>query len=403
FLGTERTGVIADREFSVPESMSEVETLWDQGIGDGWSSFAVAGDRAVTLEQREDLEAVTCYRLSDGELLWMVDHKARHQNALGGVGPRSTPTIVGDRVYAQGGTGTVWCIDLISGETIWTVDLLELAGWDQIESEAAITWGRAGSPLVTEEGLCVVPYGGPELNVETGRSLLAVDAKTGETVWTAGEDQISYASPGLLTLDGEQQIVSVNEKTISGHRIQDGRVLWETDWFGESNGGANCAMAIPAGDNRFLIGKGYGGGSALFEVKLNDGTWTVEPLWESNRILKTKFTHAAVKGDTAYAISNGALEAVAIDSGERLWVQSRRVRFGQGQILLVDDTIIGQTEPGDVVFVAADPSEYRELFRMPALTSKTWNIPTIAGRHLLIRNDRQAICFRLPESEPAAP
>lgn len=401
FLGSDRTAVILDRQFDVPRAIDEAEVVWDQGIGDGWSSFSVSGDRAVTLEQRDDLECVTCYRLSDGELLWMVSHEARHEHALGGVGPRSTPAIDEGRVYAQGATGMLWCLDLASGKEIWSVDLLDLAGWGKLASEAAITWGRSGSPLIIDGELCVVPFGGPELNAETGRSLLAVDAQTGKTRWTAGEDQISYASPVLLILAGQRQIVSVNEKTITGHRVEDGTVLWETAWFGESNGGANCAMAVQAGPNRFLIGKGYGGGSALFEVTKPAGVWKVEPIWESNRILKTKFTHAAVVDGIAYAISNGSLEAVGIEEGERSWSQGRRSRFGQGQILVVEDVIVGQTEPGEVVFVAADPSEYRELLRLPALTAKTWNVPTIAGRHLLVRNDRQAICFRLPERSGA--
>jgi outer membrane protein assembly factor BamB len=397
FLGTDRTGVVRPRLFSVPSNASQVETLWNQGSGEGWSSFAVSGDRAVTLEQRKEMECVTCYRLSDGQLLWIVDHEARHQHPLGGIGPRSTPTIVGQRVYAQGATGRLWCLDLGSGEINWTVDLLELAGWDQTESEAAIMWGRAGSPLVVD-GLCVVPYGGPDANAETGRSLIALDAETGKTRWTAGEDQISFASPGLFTLGGQRQIVSVNEKTISGHNVADGKLLWDFEWPGQSNAGANCAMIVAAGQDRFLIGKGYSGGSALVQLKARkNGTLAAEAIWDSMRVLKTKFTHACVDGPIAYAISNGSLEAVMIDQGDQLWRQSRRQRFGQGQILLVEDTIVAQSETGEVVFVAADPGEYRELVRLPAMDSKTWNIPTIAGRHLLVRNDRQAICFLLPE------
>ena len=65
--------------------------------------------------------------------------------------------------------------------------------------------------------------------------------------------------------------------------------------------------------------------------------------------------------------------------------------------MLVGDVIIAQAETGDVVIVSADPEDYQELFRMPALSAKTWNIPTLAGRHLLVRNDRQAICYLLPE------
>jgi hypothetical protein len=154
---------------------------------------------------------------------------------------------------------------------------------------------------------------------------------------------------------------------------------------------------MSAGTNRFLIGKGYGGGSGLYEVTCVNGQWDANPLWKSNRVLKTKFTHAAVVGELAFAISNGSLEAVRLEDGERQWIQGRRTRLGQGQIMVVDDVIVGQSEAGEVVFAATDANEYREQLRIPALDAKTWNIPTIAGRHLLVRNDREVICFLLPE------
>lgn len=395
-LGTDRTGVIADRQFAIPSAATQVKTLWSQGIGEGWSSFAISAGRAVTIEQRDDLECVTCYRLSDGELLWNINHQARHEHPYGGIGPRSTPSISENRVYAQGATGRVWCIALDSGELIWTVDLLEHAGWDQTASEAQLTWGRSGSPLIVD-GLCVVPYGGPDSIEDSGRTLIAFDQKTGEVRWTVGKDQPSYASPDLVTLAGVRQIVSVNEKTITGHNVQDGTILWDFSWPGGSNGAANCAKIVQAGDDQFLIGKGYGGGSTLVKIQhTGNGKWTADSVWELTRVLKTKFTHSVVDGDVAYAISNGSLEAVLIADGKRLWSQPRRSRFGQGQILIVGDTIVAQSESGDVVLVAVDRNEYRELLRIPALSSKTWNIPTVAGRYLLVRNDRQAICFELP-------
>lgn len=397
FLGNERTGIVDDREFSVPKSESDLEVMWDQGIGAGWSSFAVASGRAVTLEQRDNMDCVTCYSLATGELLWMQSHEALHQNPMGGIGPRSTPTIDGDRVYAQDAVGLLWCLDLKTGDAHWQVDLLEMAGWNQEQSEAAISWGRSTSPLIVD-GLCIVPYGGPDSIAGSGRSLIALDAESGEVRWTAGEDQISYASPGVFTLADQRQIVSVNEKTVTGHLIEDGTVLWEFEWPGQSNSGANCAMAVPAGKDRFIVGKGYGGGSALVKVTRDDeGNFAAEPEWTSSRYLKTKFTHAAVDDGVAYAISNGSLEAIDVETRERLWTQPRRARFGQGQMLVVDDVIVAQAEMGEIVFVELSKQDYEELSRFPALSSKTWNIPTIAGRYLLVRNDRQAICYRLPK------
>jgi outer membrane protein assembly factor BamB len=412
FLGSDRTGVIEPRQFSVPTGSAPIQMLWDQPIGKGWGAFAVVEDKAVTLEQRDDLECVTCYRLGDGQLLWIHSHKARHENSLGGVGPRSTPTIDAGRVYAQGATGQLWCLDLESGELIWSVDLIQQVGrpdWDVLASETLITWGRAGSPLLVNawadepdapadggRRLCVCPYGGPEEIAEPGRGLIALDAQTGDVVWTAGDDQISYASPTLMTLAGVRQIVSVNEKTVTGHSVAEGTILWSTDWPGNSNGDANCSSAIPAGENRFLVGKGYGGGSALIEVRAESENLVAEPVWQSSRVLKTKFTHACVYDNVAYALSNGALEAVEIETAERLWLQPRASRYQQGQILRVGDVIVVQAEMGELALVAVDPTEFRELLRISAMSSKTWNLPTVAGRHLLVRNDRQALCFLLP-------
>lgn len=394
FLGPNRNGVYPTRSFAVPQSLDEVKLLWDQGIGEGWSSFAVDAGIAVTLEQRDDQECLSGYRLRDGALLWINQHPARHENPLGGVGPRSTPTIDDGRVYATTATGWLWCAELATGRVIWTQDLLALADWDQAAFETAAPWGYACSPLLVD-GLCVVTLGGPRQSDQSA-SLIALSAGDGEVVWRGGDDQLSYASPALMTLDGRRQIVSVNEQTVSGHQIEDGDTLWTFSWPGSSNTGANCSSAVPVGNDGVLVGKGYGGGSALVRVTRDDGGWETEDVWRSHRVLKTKFNHTCVQGDVGYGISNGMLQAVDLTDATDFWNQPRRSRAAQGQVVLVDDTLVVQDEAGDVVFVEATTEEYIERFRLPALQAKTWNIPTVAGRYLLIRNDRQAICFELP-------
>ena len=162
FLGNNRNGILAKREFGIPSSSSDVEEMWNIGVGGGWSSFAVSQKSdtqgiAITLEQRDERECVTAYDLMTGKLLWLAEHEALHFNALGEGGPRTTPSIMGNRVYAQGATGFVWCLDLETGTKIWTRDLLETAGWDQLASEIQIAWGRSGSPLLVD-GLCVLPF-----------------------------------------------------------------------------------------------------------------------------------------------------------------------------------------------------------------------------------------------------
>ena len=397
FLGPNRNGVYSRRQFAVPGSISDVEVQWDIGIGAGWSSFAVSAGLAFTLEQRDDQECLTCYRLSDGELMWIRTHEGLHQDLLGGIGPRSTPTINGDFVYATTATGFVWCVQRNTGDVVWTKELFELAGWDQVTFEAAAPWGYSCSPLIVDD-ICVLTLGGP-IDSTQSASLIAFDKHSGELIWKAGEDQLSYASPMMMTIESQPQIVSVNEKSVSAHAIQSGEVLWTFDWPGSSNTGANCAAAVAVGSDQVLVGKGYGGGSALVKISQQDSNWITSDQWRSMRVLKTKFNHTCVAGNIGYGISNGAVQSVNLDDATANWTQPRRSRAAQGQMVLVEDTLVVQDESGDVVFVEASVNGYNELFRMTALDSKTWNIPTVAGRYLLVRNDRQAICFQLPQRQ----
>lgn len=398
FLGSDRNAVITDRDFEIPDKTQK--EFWRISVGQGWGGIAIQGPYCVTLEQRDAQECVACYRLSDGVLLWLHQSPTRHSNPLGGVGPRSTPTIANELVYTQGATGLVHCLKLQTGEVVWQQNLLELAGWDQGKSERSISWGRAGSPLLVD-GLCVLPFGrekgtaAPSESLD-GRSLIAFDAATGDVKWTAGEDQISYASPMTLTLSDTKQIVAVNETSVTGHHISDGQVLWSLPWDGQSNGAANCSSVVPAGDDRILVAKGYGVGSGLFEIKSDQDKWDFEEVWASHRVLKTKFTHACVDGDFAYGLSDGTLECVDLKSGKRLWAQPRGTRYEHGQMIRVGDCLVVQAENGTVAFVAATPEEFRVLATLPALNDKTWNVPSVAGRYLAVRNDTEAVVYHLP-------
>jgi outer membrane protein assembly factor BamB len=94
-----------------------------------------------------------------------------------------------------------------------------------------------------------------------------------------------------------------------------------------------------------------------------------------------------------YGIDDGRLACVDLATGNRMWKEGQ---FASGQSLVVDDLIIVQNESGPVHLVAAKPEGFEELGRIEALSSKTWNHPTLAGRFLLVRNDREVACYELP-------
>ncbi|MFM7077246.1 MAG: PQQ-binding-like beta-propeller repeat protein, partial [Planctomycetaceae bacterium] len=232
------------------------------------------------------------------------------------------------------------------------------------------------------------------------------DRSTGERRWTAGDDQISYCSPALLTLGGREQLVVVGESRVMGFDPASREEVWRFPWPGHSNSDASCTQPVVIGPARVFVSKGYGIGAAAFDVVTgDDGTATTEEAWRNPAGLKNKFTDVVTHRGHVYGLSDGILECLRAADGKRVW---KGGRYDQGQLLLVGDLLVVQSEPGDVVLVEATPERHREVARLAALDGQTWNNPTLAGDRLLVRNATEAACYRLPvhgrtaEPEPAA-
>lgn len=390
YLGNDRNGVVDQPRFSAAWDKNLPKELWRRPIGAGWSGFAIAEGIAVTLEQLDEQESLTALSIVDGHTLWQVKRPGRHFHALGGLGPRSTPTIVPleDKqiVVALSATGHLLCTDLQTGSVRWEHQLLDISESAQAEFEAAVNWGRAASPLVYDQTV-FVPLGGAQNKIKG--SLMACSLADGKIQWIQGDSQISYSSPALMNLHGIEQIVSVNEGTVTGHDIQDGRVLWSTPWPSNSNGAACASQPVSVDGNRILVGKGYTQGSKLFEVQLDDKTsWSTKDIWAINKVLKTKFTSSIYYEGKLYGLSDGILECIDPADGSRIW---RGGRYGQGQALMVNGTMVISSEDGQII--AVDRATGKPLGQMQVLEGVTWNTFAVAGPLLLVRNGTEAVCL----------
>lgn len=402
YLGNDRVGKVNEGSFSVDWERTMPREVWRRDIGAGWSGFSVAQGLAVTLEQLGEEEAVTALRLADGETMWQVRRAGKHFHPLGGLGPRSTPTLV-ERggewiVVALTATGRLICLGLETGEVRWERSLLELVSLTQEEFEKGVFWGRSASPLVVGDRV-IVPVGGGKEGAER-ITLVACSLEAGDVLWKSGKRQVSYASPMLMQLDGVEQIVSVNEGAVTGHSLEDGNELWESPWHSKSDADACASQPVQVGEDKVLFGKGYAQGSKLVHVqkvasegeagKLNGKTeWKVEDIWVNARVLKTKLTSAIYENGKLYALSDGILECVDAERGERVW---RGGRFGQGQMLLVNGGLVILSEDGRIVL--ADKETGKVKAQREVLEGTTWNTFAIAGAYMLVRNGTQAVCLK---------
>lgn len=390
FLGPDRNNWLAAANFATSWDGQGPREIWRKSIGAGWSGFVVRNGFAVTMEQRGSQEWISCYRVSDGELLWHHEYPARHSNPLGGLGPRATPLIHEGKVHTQGATGVVCCLDGATGNVLWEDDLLARYELTQTRAEQLVQWGRSGSPLIVGNQL-VLPAGGDgEGKI---RSLIAYDKDTGRVLWESGDDQISYASPILATVAGVEQIIAVNEKTLAGYAARDGHPLWKHEWQGNSSGDANVSQALPVGADKLFISKGYGLGSSLLQLAAVDDKFSVDTIWESRRVLKTKFTNVTMIDGFAYGLNDGILECVEVETGKSKWKSGR---YGHGQVLGIGQQLLVLGESGDLTLVAANSATAEVRGKIQALNGKTWNNLCITGDLLLVRNGEEAACYRLP-------
>lgn len=387
FRGENRDGSISGIRLIADWGVSPPEIQWKRSIGPGWSGFAIQGDLGVTLEQRDEAEWVTAFDITSGEIAWHYAIPGIHRHAMGGIGPRSTPTIWDNKVYAVSAVSEIVCLDLATGQKHWAVPLLD---GPQEEFEKMVVWGRSGSPLV-DEGRLIVPVGGTG---QSRSSLLALDAHTGEKLRRFGTDQISYSSPLIAELAGVRQLIYTSESKVSGFDLEDATLLWQVPAPGSSGGQANVAQPVVVGANWLLVTKGYGIGGRLWEVTLNDsGGWKTKSVWAKAAVLKTKFTSAVVLDGFAYALSDGILECVEVESGKRMW---KRGRYRQGQLLLVGEHLLITSEGGEVVLVDGTPDQFNERGRFQVIGDVSWNTAAISGDRLLMRNADEFACVALP-------
>jgi outer membrane protein assembly factor BamB len=335
--------------------------------------MTVAQGLIFTIEQRRDQETVAAYDFATGRERWTNSWKAFFQEAMGGDGPRATPSYSDGRLYALGAAGEFRCLDAATGRVVWRKNILEEAGAPNLQ------WGMAASPLIVDSLVVVMP----------GKGVTAFDKVTGEKKWSALDDSAAYVAPMAATLAGTRLILAVTASRVTGLTIAEGKLLWEFPWRTEYD--VNGTMPLIVDANRFIISSGYGHGISLVEVSSAGGAFSVKELWH-NTNLKSKFNNVVLHEGVVYGLDEGIMAAVEVSSGKRLW---KGGRYGYGQILLAGSHIIVLTETGDVVLVKATRDRHEEIEKFEALSGKTWNVPAIVQGTLLVRNTTEMASYRI--------
>ena len=378
FRGKSRMGIQSGVKFSTDWNNSPPKELWRVKVGPAWSSFAVAGNLLFTQEQRGEMETVVCYDANSGSEVWRQGIESRFFDPLGGPGPRATPTISNGMLFVQGAEGWLLRLDPKTGNVVWKRDIREVA-----ELKNAPMWGFSASPLVV--GSNVIAYGGGAGTNGT----LAFDVESGQPSWSAETGKMSYSSPQLCTVGGQELIAMLSNLGMELLDPATGKEQLFYEW--EHEGYRACQPQV-IGDS-ILIPTGKGTGSRLIKISNGSDGLEAEELWTSLRV-KPDFNDFVVHNGNIFGFDNSVMVCVSLESGERIW---KGGRYGNGQILLLadSDAILVMSEYGDLVLVSATADGHEELTSFKAIEGKTWNHPVVVGDRLYIRNAEEAACFQL--------
>jgi outer membrane protein assembly factor BamB len=377
FRGPQRDGAVRGVQIATDWATSPPAELWRRPIGPGWSSFAVDGNFFYTQEQRGEEEIVSCYRMSTGEPVWRHRDAARFWEANAGAGPRATPTLSNGRVYTLGATGIVNALDAGSGAVVWSRNAASDTG-----AKLPI-WGFSGSPLVI----------GDTVIVATAGDLVAYDAATGELRWKGPDGGGGYSSPHLATIGGVPQILLQSGRGVISVSPADGKLLWQHEWKGD---GIVQPALTAEGDVLLGAGSGMSDGNGVLRIAVAKGSggWTTQERWTSIG-LKPYFNDFVVHKGHAFGFDGSRLACIDLKDGKRKWKDGH---YGHGQIVLLpeQDLLLVLSEKGELALVGANPDQFTELAKRPAIEGKTWNHPVLAGDVLLVRNGEEMVAFRVP-------
>jgi outer membrane protein assembly factor BamB len=392
--GPERNGISKETGLLQEWPKDGPPLAWKtKGLGGGYSGPSISAGRIFGMSFRGGDEVVWALTESDGKEQWSAvigpAAKGREIGAPGNEGPRCTPTVDGDLVYALGATGQLVCLKVDDGKEVWHTNFKK-----DFSGRFMHSWGYCESPLIDGDKLICTPGGSEATTV-------ALDKRTGDLIW---KSQVSkgngagYASPIVIQAAGHKQYVHFLEGGLAGIDAESGKVLWQSSKC--ANGTANCATPIFADDCVFASSAYPGGSGALVKLSKDGSDGIKADLIYSNRNLKNHHGGVILHDGYLYGASGGNeggnLVCIDFKTGEIKWTERSSDRAPKGGIAMADGRLYYRHEHGTMTLLEPSPKEYIEDGRFdPPDRSRAnaWTHPVIANGKLYLRDQDVLLCY----------
>ena len=378
FRGPDRNGTSTE---TIAHEWSEdgPKEVWRVALGPGYSAPSIVGDRVYVMyaapgadDAEKHFDYAVAIDKNTGKEIWRTVMSEMITTEFGD-GPRSTPTVEGDTVYALDASGEFAALAAADGSKKWTVSFGEDYGTDRPY------WGFSTSPVVYGDAV-LIETGGSE-----GKCYAAFNKKTGEETWTHGDAPPGYNSPLHTTLAGKEQFVVVAGGKVFGVD-REGTQLWEHPFQRfEAH-----AMPVLVGSDQVYV-SGTGGGALMLKISKGDDGLQAEEVW-TNETMRNHFSSVVTHNGTIFGFDNATFKAISAETGEVQWAKRG---FGKGSVMLADGHLLILSDSGTLVLAEAGSEKWVEKGRVQALEGRCWTAPVLADGRLYVRNHEEMVVYDL--------
>jgi outer membrane protein assembly factor BamB len=386
--GTRRNGISQETGLLKSWPKDGPKLLWKvTGNGGGFVTPSVAAGRIFLMGNIDKTEYVICRREKDGSELWKTAVGAERATGGGYKGPRCTPTIDGNALYALGLNGDLVCLNVADGKERWRKDLVKEFGG------RAGGWGYTESPLIDGDKVLITP-GGKQV------SIVALDKTSGNVVWKGKNadmdkngEAAGYSSIITAEVDGQREYIQFMSRGVVGFD-SGGHFLWR--YKEPANTTANISTPI-FHDNCVFAASGYDTGGGLVKLTRDGDKTTATEVFFTKKMQNHHGGMILLDGHL-YGENHGSLCCMEFKTGEVKWQSNKP---GKGSIAYADGCLYYRNEGGRVFLIEANPKQYVQLgvFPQPDRSGQNaWAHPVIANGRLYIADQDVLLCYDVKQS-----
>ena len=380
-LGPNRNGIASDERLIDKWPDGKPKLVWEARIGSGFAGVAVSGDLVVLFHREKGNDKLTAFKAETGEPVWSTSYPTTFQaQIVEDNGPRAVPTIYDGAVYAYSAQGGLYRADLKSGKKLWERNTHEDFGAN------GGYFGAGSSPLVDGKRV-FVNVGGDKKKA----GVVAFDVNSGETVWSAVNDQASYSAPVMATIGGTRHLLCITRLNLVSLDPATGEQTFRTP-FGARGPTVNGAIPVITG-NHALLTASYGIGAQWLELSAK----SVEVVWSTD-ILSSQYTTPIFADGVVYGVDGrqdgGPISLKCFDPGIQKVHWSKSLS-GYATLIAADGKLLVMQTDGVLKVVRFSKTGYEELGSASLLAGTTRALPALANGRFYVRNEKTLACFEL--------